>query len=62
MNSFSIVSFPISVPLPCIVSDWTEWTKPDASGASYRVRYVIRPGLNGGKDCPEDVMQLKKGK
>ena len=49
-----------SVPLPCIMSDWTAWTAPDATGTVYRVRYVVRPALNGGKEC-EDLMQLRKG-
>ena len=49
-----------SVPLPCIMSEWTAWTKPDASGTVYRVRYVVRPSVNGGKEC-EDLLQLKKG-
>ena len=42
------------------MSEWTAWSKPDATGTVYRVRYVIRPGLNGGKEC-EDMLQLKKG-
>ena len=42
------------------MSPWTPWSKPDATGTIYRVRYVIRPALNGGKEC-EDLMQLKKG-
>ena len=50
----------LAVPLPCLMSDWTRWSVPDATGTIYRVRYVLRPALNGGKEC-EDLMQLKKG-
>ena len=42
------------------MSEWTPWTKPDATGTIYRYRYVLRPALNKGKEC-EDLMQLKKG-
>lgn len=42
------------------MSPWTEWTKPDATGTTYRVRYVLRPSVNGGKEC-EDLMELNKG-
>jgi hypothetical protein len=49
-----------SVPLPCIMSDWTNWSDVDATGSSYRYRYVLRPALNGGKAC-KDLLQLKKG-
>ena len=48
------------VPLPCIVSDWSAWTKPDSTGTSYRYRKMERPPLNGGKVCPE-LIQMKKG-
>jgi hypothetical protein len=51
----------IAVPLPCIVSEWTKWSAPDATGTRYRVRYMLRPALNGGKECP-DLIQLGKGK
>lgn len=56
-----MLTFTFTEPLPCIMSDWSSWVGPDASGTRYRVRYVIRPALNGGKEC-EDVMQLTKGK
>ena len=39
---------------------WTEWSKPDATGTRYRVRYAIRPPLNGGKEC-DDMLQTNKG-
>ena len=42
------------------MSDWTDWSAPDASGTRYRVRYMTRPALNGGKEC-EDLIQLGKG-
>ena len=42
------------------MSEWTKWTAPDATGTTFRVRMVVRPALNGGKEC-EDLMQLKKG-
>ena len=50
-----------TVPLPCIVSEWTKWSAPDATGTRYRVRYMLRPALNGGKEC-SDLIQLGKGK
>ena len=49
-----------TVALPCLMSDWSKWIGPDASGTVYRFRYVVRPSLNGGKEC-EDLLQLKKG-
>ena len=49
------------VPLPCIVSDWSNWSAPDASGVRFRVRYMTKPALNGGKECP-DLIQLGRGK
>ena len=51
----------ILVPLPCIVTDWSNWSAPDASGVRFRVRYMTRPALNGGKECP-DLIQLGRGK
>jgi len=50
----------ITVPLPCIVSDWTNWSAPDATGSRFRYRMMLRPPLNGGKTCPE-LIQLGKG-
>ena len=55
-----MVKYNISVPLPCIMSEWTKWSTVDASGTIFRYRYVVRPALNGGKEC-EDLLQLKKG-
>ena len=44
------------------MSDWTAWSAPDATGSRYRVRYVIRPALNGGKECEDDdLMDTSKG-
>ena len=48
------------VPLPCIVPDWTTWSEPDATGTMFRFRMMLRPALNGGKECP-DLMELRKG-
>jgi len=42
------------------MSDWSNWSDVDATGSSYRYRYVLRPALNGGKEC-DDLLQLKKG-
>jgi len=42
------------------VSEWSKWSAPDASGTRYRFRYMLRPALNGGKECP-DLIQLGKG-
>jgi hypothetical protein len=42
------------------MSDWSNWSDVDATGSSYRYRYVLRPALNGGKSC-KDLLQLKKG-
>ena len=49
------------MPLPCIVAEWTNWSEPDATGTRFRYRYMVRPALNGGKECP-DLLQLGKGK
>ena len=49
-----------TVPLPCIVGDWSNWSAPDATGSRFRVRYMERPALNGGKEC-SDLLQLGKG-
>jgi hypothetical protein len=56
----SIYLICISVPLPCIVTDWSNWSAPDSTGVRFRYRYMTRPSLNGGKECP-DLMQLGKG-
>jgi hypothetical protein len=50
-----------SAPLPCIVSDWSDWSAPDATGTSFRYRMVTRPAINGGKECPE-LIQARKGR
>ena len=50
------------VPLPCIMSDWSAWSKYDAAGVSYRFRQTLRPALNGGKECPDELIQLRKSK
>jgi hypothetical protein len=42
------------------MSDWSKWSDVDATGSSYRYRYVLRPALNGGHKC-DDLLQLKKG-
>jgi len=52
--------FSFVVPLPCIMSEWTKWSAVDATGTTYKYRYVLRPALNGGKAC-EDLLQVKKG-
>jgi hypothetical protein len=49
-----------TVPLPCIVGDWSNWSAPDATGTRFRFRYMERPALNGGKEC-SDLLQLGKG-
>jgi hypothetical protein len=32
--------FSFVVPLPCIMSEWTKWSVVDASGTTYKYRYV----------------------
>ena len=49
-----------SVPLPCIMSEWTSWAGPDSTGTFYRYRWVLRPALNGGKECSKENINLKK--
>jgi hypothetical protein len=50
----------ITVQLPCIMSEWTKWSAPDATGTRFRYRMVLRPALNGGKAC-EDLLEMGKG-
>lgn len=50
----------LTVPLPCIVSDWGEWIGPDSTGTEYRYRYVVRPPLNINGECPP-LLQSRKG-
>ena len=57
---YNIYNLFISVPLPCIVGPWTDWSAPDATGTRYRVRVMVRPALNGGNACPE-LIQIGKG-
>lgn len=52
--------FIFTVQLPCIVTEWNVWTVVDATGVSYRYRYIVRPALNGGAECPP-LIQSKKG-
>jgi hypothetical protein len=40
------------------MSDWTKWSVVDDSGTTYRYRYVLRPALNGGKECA-DLLQIR---
>jgi len=42
------------------VSEWTTWSAPDATGVRFRYRYMTRPALNGGNECPA-LLQLGKG-
>jgi hypothetical protein len=49
-----------TVPLPCIVGPWSSWAGPDATGSLFRYRIMVRPALNGGKQCPE-LINLRKG-
>ena len=42
------------------MSDWTKWSVVDDTETIYRYRYVLRPALNGGKECA-DLLQIKKG-
>ena len=44
------------------MSDWSAWSKYDAAGVSYRFRQTLRPALNGGKECPDELIQLRKSK
>jgi len=44
------------------MSDWSAWSKYDAAGVSYRFRQMLRPALNGGKECPDELIQLRKSK
>jgi hypothetical protein len=50
----------VTVPLPCIVSDWTTWSTPDATGVRFRYRYMIRPALNGLFLAPFDLFLSRK--
>jgi len=59
-SHFNFNYYLITVPLPCIVTDWTNWSAPDATGSRFRYRMMLRPALNGGKECP-DLLQLGKG-
>jgi hypothetical protein len=43
------------------VSDWSDWSAPDATGSAFRYRMVTRPAINGGKECPE-LIQSRKGR
>ena len=49
-----------SVPLPCLVSDWSTWSNMDATGMSYRTRLVTRPPINIDGECPP-LIQSRKG-
>ena len=49
-----------SVPLPCLVSDWSAWSNMDATGMSYRTRMVTRPPINIDGECPP-LIQSRKG-
>lgn len=52
--------YSITVPLPCLVCEWSKWSEVDETGTIYRSRKVIRPGMNGGKGCPP-LIEIKKG-
>jgi len=42
------------------MSEWTKWSVVDATGTTFKYRYVLRPALNGGKAC-EDLLEMGKG-
>ena len=50
-----------TVPLPLIVGPWNTWAAPDATGSTFRWRYVLRPAINKDEKTPE-LIETKKGK
>eukprot|EP01012_Entosiphon_sulcatum_P049575 TRINITY_DN6820_c0_g1_i6.p1 TRINITY_DN6820_c0_g1~~TRINITY_DN6820_c0_g1_i6.p1 ORF type:complete len:7637 (+),score=112.47 TRINITY_DN6820_c0_g1_i6:5459-28369(+) len=49
-------------PINCVLSDWSGWSdcsQACGGGLQTNVRFVITPAANGGKQCPEDVVQQR---
>ena len=59
LKSLSLSFF--TVPLPLIVGPWNTWAAPDATGTTFRWRYVLRPAINKDEKTPE-LIETKKGK
>lgn len=63
---YSVVSIQLqylcfySVPIDCVVSEWSAWTQPDEGGNVESFRTIRVKPLNNGMKCP-DLWQKKKG-
>ena len=44
--------------LDCLVSQWTEWSEPYGFGQISRNRAILRHPVNGGADCPPDLIDI----
>ncbi|CAI9723647.1 Hypothetical predicted protein [Octopus vulgaris] len=45
-------------PVNCIVTEWSEWSKPLSFGLVERHRKILRPAENGGNPCPPTSEKL----
>ena len=41
------------------MSEWVDWSAPDATGTSFRYRFVTRPPINVDGECPPLIESRK---
>ncbi|GAB1598869.1 collagen alpha-1(XII) chain-like, partial [Argonauta hians] len=45
-------------PVNCVVTEWSEWSKPRSFGLVERHRKILRPAESGGTPCPPTAEKL----
>ncbi|XP_063402262.1 spondin-1-like [Mytilus trossulus] len=56
---FMVLLFKVAEPLPCVLSEWTNWSSTGVPGTVSRRRNVITPATDNDEECGE-LRQLKK--
>lgn len=54
------LGFLVDNPKDCLVTQWTHWSQPYGFGSIKRERKILRYPENGGRSCPDDLMQIKE--
>jgi spondin-1 len=52
-----------NIPVDCVLSEWTEWTKCSVScgtGRQEKFRNVVVESQNGGVPCPKRILKRRK--
>ncbi|XP_071136498.1 uncharacterized protein [Mytilus edulis] len=56
---FMVLLFKVVEPLPCVLSEWSNWSAPDDLGTVSRRRNVITLATGNDEECG-DLRQLRK--